>query len=99
MDELDGVWNVVRTVGALPPLLAVRKEIDGVRGVTRVGPLPGVPFKVEGLRLLYHSPFSAFVDELEPVRDGFRGRATFRGREFGRFVMQRIDTAPQKRRG
>lgn len=87
--ELDGVWNVVRSSGALPPLLAVRKEIDGTRGVTRVGVLPGVPFQVDGLRLRYRRPFSDFVDELEPAPDGFRGRATFRGREFGRFVMRR----------
>jgi hypothetical protein len=97
--ELDGVWKVERTGGALPPLVAVRKEIDGTRGVTRVGPLPGVPFEVEGLRLHYRSPLSAFVDELEPVRDGFRGRATFRGREFGRFVMRRISAAPRASRG
>jgi hypothetical protein len=97
--ELDGVWNVVRTGGALPPLLAVRKEIDGTRGVTRLGPLPGVPFEIEGLRLRYRSPFSDFVDELEPVIDGFRGRATFRGREFGRFMMRRISAAPRETRG
>jgi hypothetical protein len=94
--ELDGVWSVVRTGGALPPLVAVRKEIDGVRGVTRLGPLPGVPFEVEGLRLRYRTPFSAFVDELEPAGDGFRGRATFRGREFGRFVMRRITAEPPR---
>jgi hypothetical protein len=97
--DLDGVWKVVRTGGALPPLVAVRKEIDGTRGVTRIGPLPGVPFEVEGLRLRYRSPFSAFVDELEPVNDGFRGRATFRGGEFGRFVMRRISAAPRASRG
>jgi hypothetical protein len=97
--DLDGVWKVVRTGGALPPLVAVRKEIDGARGVTRIGPLPGIPFEVEGLRLRYRSPFSAFVDELEPVSDGFRGRATFRGCEFGRFVMRRISAARRASRG
>ena len=95
MAELDGVWSVVRTGGALPPLVAVRKEIDGPRGVTRVGPLPGVPFDVDGLRLRYRAPFSAFMDELEPEGDGFRGRATFRGREFGRFAMRRISATPR----
>jgi hypothetical protein len=30
------------------------------------------------------------VDELEPQADGYLGRATFRGREFGRFAMERI---------
>jgi hypothetical protein len=88
--ELDGVWNVVRAGGVLPPLLGIRKEIDGTRGVTRLGALPGVPFQVEGLRLRYRRPFSAFVDELEPATDGFHGRATFRGREFGRFAMRRV---------
>ena len=90
MAELDGVWDVMRTGGLLPPLFAVRKEIDGTRGVTRVGPLPGVPFDVDGLTLRYRPPFSAFVDELEPAGDGFRGRATFRGRGFGRFLMRRV---------
>ena len=95
MAELDGTWNVLRTGGALPPLVAVRKEIEGTQGVTRVGPLPGVPFDVEGLRLRYRTPFSAFVDELEPAGDGFSGRATFRGREFGRFAMRRISAEPR----
>jgi hypothetical protein len=31
-----------------------------------------------------------FVDLLERAGDGFTGRATFRGREFGRFAMTRI---------
>jgi hypothetical protein len=90
--ELDGVWDVTRTGGALPPLFAVRKEIEGGRGVTSVGPMPGVPFDVDGLRLRYRGLFSAFVDELEPDDDGYRGRATFRGREFGRFEMRRVET-------
>jgi hypothetical protein len=30
------------------------------------------------------------VDVLEPDGEGFRGRATFRGREFGRFALERI---------
>lgn len=94
MAELDGVWNVVRLGGVLPPLVAVRKEIDGTRGVTRVGPLPGIPFEVEDLKLRYRPPFSAFVDELEPSSEGFRGRATFCGHEFGQFAMRRSADAP-----
>jgi len=86
--ELDGVWDVRRTGGALPPLVGVCKRIEGARGETAVGPLPGVPFSVRGLELHYRRPFGAFVDVLEPEGDGFRGRATFRGREFGRFELR-----------
>jgi len=91
MPTLDGTWTVRRTGGWLPPLVGVRKRIQGGRGTTAVGPLPGVPFRVVGTALRYRSPLSGFVDVLE--RDGsdrFRGRATFRGREFGRFVMERV---------
>jgi hypothetical protein len=83
---------VIRTGGALPPLLTVRKEIDGARGVTRVDRSPAFPSRWS-LNLRYRSPFSAFVDELEPAGGGFHGRATFRGREFGRFMLRRITAA------
>ena len=89
MAELDGVWDVRRTGGALPPLVGVRKRIHGTRGETAVGPLRGVPFQVRGLELHYVRPFGGFVDVLEHDGDGFRGRATFRGREFGRFELRR----------
>jgi hypothetical protein len=88
--ELDGVWNVERLSGCLPPLLGVRKRIRGTTGETVVGLLPGVPFDVVGLSLRYRAPFCGFVDELEPSADGFVGRATFRGRAFGRFALHRI---------
>ena len=39
--ELDGVWNVERRGGLLPPLVGVRKRIHGDRGETKGGPLPG----------------------------------------------------------
>jgi hypothetical protein len=87
--ELDGVWNVKRVSGLLPPLVGVRKRIRGATGETIVGPLPGVPFDVVGLSLRYRAPFRGFVDELEPSGDGYLGRATFRGRDFGRFAMNR----------
>ena len=74
----------------LPPLIAVRKRIAGSRGETRVGPFPGLPFVVRGTSLHYERPFRGFVDELEPDGDRIRGRATFRGREFGRFEMRRV---------
>jgi hypothetical protein len=90
MPVLDGEWNVLRTGGLLPPLVGVRKRIEGDRGETALGSLPGVPFTVEGLALRYHAPFGGFVDVLEPDDYGFRGRATFRGREFGRFELRRV---------
>jgi hypothetical protein len=88
--ELDGVWNVKRVGGLLPPLVGVNKRISGTSGETRVGGLLGVPFDVVGLELRYWAPFGAFVDELEPDGNRYLGRATFRGREFGRFVLERI---------
>jgi hypothetical protein len=90
MAELDGVWNVRRLGGLLPPVAGVRKRIRGTRGHTTIGSLPGVPFDVVGLGLHYHAPFTGFVDELEPDADGFLGRATFRGWQFGRFAMERM---------
>ena len=91
MSELDGIWEVRRTGGALPPMVGVRKRIRGTRGRTVVGRFPGVPFRVRGLELHYEPPFTAFVDVLEPEGEGFRGRATVGGREFGRFEMQRVE--------
>jgi len=89
--ELDGVWDVRRVSGFPPPMIGVRKEISGGKGETKVGPLPGAPFDVVGLSLRYRAPFRGFVDELEPQGDGFAGRATFRGRVFGRFALTRLD--------
>ncbi len=89
VSELDGVWNVTRLSGLLPPLVGVHKHISGDRGETRLGPLFGVPFDVRGLSLRYRPPFQAFVDELEPDGAGYLGRATCRGREFGRFRLER----------
>jgi hypothetical protein len=88
--ELDGIWDVRRVSGLLPPLLGVRKRIAGDAGETRVGPLFGVAFAVVGAELRYRAPFSGFVDVLEPDGPGrFCGRATFRGREFARFELIR----------
>jgi hypothetical protein len=88
--ELDGVWSVRRLGGLLPPLVGMRKRIHGGAGETAIGPMPGVPFDVVGLSLRYHSPFKGFVDELEPAKSGYVGRATFRGRAFGRFALERV---------
>jgi ferritin-like metal-binding protein YciE len=93
---LDGVWEVERTGGALPPLIGCRKRIQGARGTTVFGPLPAAPFDVRGLELHYRAPFSGFVDVLEPGGpDRYCGRATFRGTTFGRFAMRRIAMADE----
>jgi hypothetical protein len=86
---LDGDWQVLRTGGLLPPLLGVRKRIEGGRGWTRLGPLPGVRFEVAGSELRYQAPFRGFVDVLEPSADGYRGRALLFGRELGTFKLVR----------
>lgn len=91
MPELDGVWDVTRTGGLLPPLHGVRKKIVGTRGETQLpGGLLGAPFDVVGLELHYRRPFAGFIDILAPHGDGFAGRATYRRREFGRFEMTAI---------
>jgi hypothetical protein len=90
--ELDGDWEVKRVGGVLPPLFGVRKEISGTSGSTKVGPIACLRFDVVGTSLRYRAPFQAFVDVLEPAGDEFHGRATFRGREFGKFEMRRIQT-------
>jgi ferritin-like metal-binding protein YciE len=90
MTELDGTWRVQRVSGFLPPLMGLQKRISGERGETTVGTLPGVPFTVEGLTLRYRPPLDGFVDQLEPAADGFSGRSTFRGREYARFTMRRV---------
>ncbi len=94
MDELDGVWTVERTGGALPPMVSVRKRIEGTRGVTLVGPV-SMPFDVRGRELHYRPPFKGLVDVLEPEGGGFRGRATFLGREFGQFRLRRATVDEQ----
>ena len=86
---LDGVWRVERVSGLLPPLLGVTKRISGSRGETRVGPLPGVPFDVEGLELRYRAPFRGIIDVLEPAADGYIGRTKVLGRELGTFRLLR----------
>ena len=90
MAELDGHWNVRRLSGLLPPLVGVHKVIRGAEGETKVGPLPGVPFDVVGRSLHYRAPLRGFVDELEPDGEGYLGRATFQGRTFGRFALERV---------
>jgi ferritin-like metal-binding protein YciE len=95
MAELDGVWQVERVGGALPPLIGCLKRINGARGTTEFSRVPGMPFEVRGLELHYRPPFSLLVDRLEPQDGGYLGRATAAGREFGQFRMRRLDTMSQ----
>jgi ferritin-like metal-binding protein YciE len=90
MGELDGIWNVRRVSGALPPLTGVRKRIEGDRGETIVLGGKGIPFDVRGRDLRYRAPFAFLVDTLEPAGDGFRGRATAFGRTYGEFELRRV---------
>jgi hypothetical protein len=90
--DLDGVWNVERTGGLLPPLVGVRKAIAGTTGRTTLGPI-AAGFDVVGRELRYRSPLSGFVDVLEPAAEGWSGRALFRGKEYGTFRLRRIEAA------
>ena len=94
VSPLDGVWDVERVGGLLPPLVGVWKEIHGERGRTGIGPWAGVPFRVEGLTLRYEPPLSPLVDVLEPAGDGYEGRATVAGRTYGRFRLRRRGPVP-----
>ena len=92
MGELDGVWEVRRIGGLLPPLYGVRKRIDGAAGVTLLG-IVGAPFDVVGRELRYRGRLSrGLVDTVEPGKDGWwDGVARYRGRELGRFAMRRVE--------
>jgi ferritin-like metal-binding protein YciE len=88
--ELDGVWEVRRETGALPPMTGVRKRIAGARGHTVAGPVR-LAFRVEGTSLRYEPPLRGLVDELEPTDGGFRGRTLLAGRELGTFTLRRTE--------
>jgi ferritin-like metal-binding protein YciE len=89
MSELEGVWDVRRVSGALPPLTGVQKRIHGTRGETVVLRGPRMPFDVHGNELRYRAPFGFLVDVLDPRDDGFHGRATAFGRVYGEFELRR----------
>ena len=91
MGELDGVWEVRRVRGLLPPLYGVRKRIEGAAGVTTLM-FVGAPFDVVGRELRYRGALSrGLVDTVEPGEDGWwDGIARYRGRELGRFAMRRL---------
>ena len=88
MGELDGIWDVKRTGGALPPLDGVRKQVAGQRGRTLFGPVP-VLFDVEGLELRYRAPLLGLVDVLTRAGEDYRGRTLLFGREIGTFELRR----------
>jgi len=102
--DLEGLWRVERVGGVLPPMVGVRKRIEGASGETRVGPLVGWPFGVErrgeGFALVYRPPFSAFVDEVRPgPGDSWAGRSLFGELELGRFSLRRIGAKSQPLKG
>jgi ferritin-like metal-binding protein YciE len=92
MAELDGVWEVRRKSGALPPLRGVRKRIHGGRGETLFGPVP-VRFDLRGRELRYRAPLIGLVDVLEPEDVGFCGRTIWFGRKIGTFELRRTEVA------
>ena len=71
MGELDGLWLVRRTGGALPPMVGVRKQITGGRGRDDARAAQ-VPVRRRG-------PLAAL-----PLSAGPGGRAGARGRRFPR---------------
>jgi hypothetical protein len=104
-DAVIGRWQVRRLSGLLPPMVGVRKRIGRDRGHTGVGPLPGAAFDVcadapDRVRLVYRWPLSGLVDELRPGPGGaWRGRATYRGHELGRFEITPASRTPPSGRG
>ena len=88
MSELDGVWDVRRTGGALPPMSGiVRKRIENGRGWTIAAGVR-LPFEVDGLSLRY--PFGRLVDELAPDGpDAYTGTTRLFGRKVGTFRLTR----------
>jgi hypothetical protein len=87
-NELDGVWDVHRTGGALPPMRGlVRKRIEHGRGWT-IALGVRIPFVVDGLSLRY--PGGGLVDELVPDGpDVYSGTTRLLGRTVGTFRLTR----------
>ena len=76
-------------------MVGVHKHIRGDRGTTGVGLLPRWPFRLERRRsgwvaLVYHQPFTAFVDEIRAEAAGsWLGRSNLAGLELGRIRVVR----------
>ena len=95
MDELEVRWQVERLSGALPPMVAVHKEIHGKRGETRFAHILALPFRIEEREdcpaLIYRSPFSMLVDVLrKQEEDSWLGEMILGGRALGQFRMMRV---------
>ena len=88
MSGLDGVWDVRRTGGALPPMRGiVRKRIENGRGWTIAAGVR-IPFEVDGPSLRY--PLGRLVDELAPDGlDAYAGTTKLFGRTLGTFRLTR----------
>lgn len=91
---LEGIWDVHRTGGALPPMRGiVHKRIGDGRGWTIAAGVP-FPFVVAGLSLRY--PFG-LVDELVPDGpEAYDGTAKLFGRTVGTFRMTRREPVPPR---
>jgi hypothetical protein len=85
--ELNGLWEVRRSGGALPPMRGiVRKRIEHGRGWTIAAGIR-LPFAVDGLSLRY--PFG-LVDELVPAGpEAYDGTTRLFGRALGTFRLTR----------
>jgi hypothetical protein len=85
--ELNGLWEVRRTGGALPPMRGiVSKRIEHGRGWTIAAGIR-LPFAVDGLSLRY--PFG-LVDELVPAGpEAYDGTTRLFGRALGTFRLTR----------
>src|SRR5205085_6454681 len=92
---LNGMWDVKRVSGALPPLYGMRKRIGGSRGETLLGPVR-IPFDVRGNELRYRAPLVGFVDVIEGEGDVREGRATLNGREYARFELRRVQVSEKE---
>ncbi|MBA2462626.1 MAG: hypothetical protein H0V45_12815, partial [Actinobacteria bacterium] len=66
MGELEGLWQVERVGGLLPPLIGVRKRIRGAQGETTFMGLRA-SFDVVGRELRYRGVLAGLVDVVEPT--------------------------------
>ena len=70
----------------MPPMIGVRKVVEGDHGWTTLGPIRA-RFDGVGNELHYQGFLRGFVDVVERDGDEWKGRAFLRGREYGRFRL------------